>query len=265
MTPPENIWLEAIADKLKWTSHHFDILDKAVTEYVDPKNITFLAKRYDEAKKIAWGNFESKIGGAATTVISHMFGDVLQSANSCLDYLVCELYRRHNPGKEAKPSHKFPVVASHGAFNDEIGNDALYGIPFEAVAVIEGLQPYEGRTDPVPAQLMALRTLTNTHKHRKLHISVLTASPAPSDPSALFEQNGELFARIGDLPKATHFKAEIGPFPVTENEEVHMENKYAAVVVLEESEFRGELITLWAERFCQAVTESCNRLRPFLE
>lgn len=257
--------IEEVHDKLKWTSHHFDILDKAVTEYVDPKNIWFSAKRYNEAKTMAWGNFESKIDGAAPTVISHMFGDVLQSANSCLDYLVCELYRRHNPGKEAKPSHKFPIVANHGAFNNEIGNDALYGIPFEAVAVIEGLQPYEGRTDPVPAQLMALRTLTNTHKHRKLHISVLTASPAPSDPSALFEQDGELFVMAKDLPKAAHFKAEIGPFPVTQNGEVNVDSKYAPVVVLEESGYRGVLITLVAEGLCQAVANACKRLIPFFE
>jgi len=257
--------LQAVHDKLEWTRHHFDILDKAVSEYVDPKNIRFFAKRYDEAEKIAWGNFESKIGGPATTVISHMFGDVLQSANSTLDYLVCELYRRHNPGEEAKTSHKFPITYTPSAFNKEIGNDKLLGIPFEAVAVIEGLQPYKGGADSVQSRLGALRTLANTHKHRKLHISVLTASPAPSDPSAFFEQDGELFVTVGDLPKAAHFKAEIGPFPVTENGEVYMENKYAAVVVLEESEFRGELITLWAERFCQAVTESCDRLRLFLE
>jgi hypothetical protein len=117
----------------------------------------------------------------------------------------------------------------------------------------------------VPSNLLALRTLTNTHKHRKLHVSVLTANPAPSDTSAVFEKDGEFFARVGDLPKAVHSKAEIGPFPVTENGEVYMNLQYTPVVVLEESEFRGELITLWAERFCQAVVESCNRLRPFLE
>jgi hypothetical protein len=193
-----------------------------------------------------------------------MFGDVLQSANSTLDYLVCELFRRHNAGEEAKPSHKFPIVTSRGAFNDEIGSDALYGIPFEAVAVIEGLQPYEGRTDPVPAHLMALRTLTNTHKHRRLHISVLTANSAPSDPSAIFEKDGELFAMAKDLPKARHFKAEIGPFPIVAGK-VDMRGRFTPVIVLEEGEFRGVLITLWAERFCQAVTVACQRLIPFFQ
>jgi hypothetical protein len=254
-----------INDKLQWTKHHFDILDKVVTGYVDAKNIAFVAKRYNEAKTMAWGNFESTIDAPAPTVISHIFGDVLQSANSCLDYLVCELFIRNNPGKEAKPSHKFPIVTSHGAFNDEIGSDALYGIPFEAVAVIEGLQPYDGRTDPVPSQLLALRTLTNTHKHRKLHVSVLTANPAPSDPSAIVEQDGELFVSLGDLPKAMHFKAEIGPFPVMQDRKVNVESKYIPVVVLEESGYREVIITLLAERFCEAVSETCKRLRPFLE
>jgi hypothetical protein len=255
--------IEAVLDKHRWIRHHFDILDEAVSEYIDPKNIEFFAKRQNEAHTQAWGNFESKLPEDALTVISHMFGDVLQTANSCLDYLVCELFRRHNPGEEAKPYHKFPLVASRGAFNKEIGSDALWGIPFEAVAIVESLQPYEGRTDPLPTQLLALRTLTNTHKHRKLHISVLTANPAPSDPSAIFEQDGELFARVGDLPKAMHFKAEIGPFPITEDGKVNVDSKYSAVVVLEESEFRGKLITLVAEEFCLAVTEACKRFTPF--
>ena len=263
--PPESIWLEAITDKLKWASHHFDLLDKAVSEYVNPKNIVFVAKRYDEAETTAWGNFESTIDSVAPTIISHIFGDVLQSANSCLDYLICELYLRHNPGQVAKPSHKFPIVTSHGAFNEEIGKNALFGIPFEAVAIIESLQPYEGRADPVPAELLALRSLANTHKHRKLHISVLTANPAPSDPSAVFEQDGELFVRVGDLPKAMHFKAEIGPFPVMQNGKVNVERKYVPVVVLEEGGYREVLITLLAERLCGAVAETCKRFIPFLE
>lgn len=216
--PHENVWLEAITDKLKWTNHHFDILDKAVTEYIDPKNVVFVAKRYDEAKTRAWGNFESTIVSVAPTIISHMFGDVLQSANSCLDYLVCELFRRHNPGEEAKPSHKFPVVNTRGAFNKEIGSDVLWGIPFEAVAVIESLQPYDGRTDPVPAQLLALRTLANTHKHRKLHISVLTATPAPSDPSAIHEEDGELFVRLGISQRRCISRQRLALFPLRKME-----------------------------------------------
>jgi hypothetical protein len=112
---------------------------------------------------------------------------------------------------------------------------------------------------------MALRTLTNTHKHRKLHVSVLTANPAPSDPAAVFEQDGEFFARVGDIPKALHFDAPLGPFPITENGEVYMEGRYTPVVVLKESGYREVLITLLAERLCGAVIESCNRLRPFLE
>src|ERR1035441_6971947 len=126
MAPPLSIWLEAIADKLKWTSHHFDILDKAVTEYIDPKNIEFSPKRYNETKTMAWGNLESKIGGAGPTVISHMFGDVIQSANSCLDYLVFELFRKYNPSEIAQRSHRFPIVTSRDAFNKEIGKNALF-------------------------------------------------------------------------------------------------------------------------------------------
>lgn len=263
MPPPENEWLQAVHGKLKWARHHFDILDNAVVEYIDPKNVKFFARRYNEAQTEAWGHFESTLPEDALTIISHMFGDVLQSANSTLDYLVCELFRRHNPGEEAKAHHKFPITYTPSAFNKELGNDRLLGIPFEAVAVIEGLQPYKGGADSVQSRLGALRTLTNNHKHRKIHISALTANPAPSDPSVIFEQDGEPFAMARDLPKAIHFKAEIGPFPITEDRQVNMEGKFTPVIVLVESEFREELVTLWAERFCQAVAESCKRLVPF--
>jgi hypothetical protein len=84
--------LEAVIEKLKWTRHHFDILNRAVTDYTDQKNTQFFVKRYNETKTMAWGHFDSVSG--PPTKISNIFGDVLQSANSCLDYLVCELFGR---------------------------------------------------------------------------------------------------------------------------------------------------------------------------
>ncbi len=260
MTVPQNEWREAVNGKLKWTRHHFDILNKAVADYTDPENTRFFATRYNEAKTEAWGHFDSVSG--PPTHISHVFGDVLQSANSCLDYLVCELFRRYNPGESAKPSHKFPIVETRGAFNKEIGSDALYGVPFEAIAVIDGLQPYEGRTDAVHSDLLTLRRLANEHKHRKIHVSVLAANPAPGDVAPI-ERDGEVFVMAQDLPKAMHFKAEIGPFPITPKGEVEMDRKFAAVVVLEERGFREIPINLLAENLCMAVTESINRFIRF--
>lgn len=255
--------IEAVLEKVKWTRHHFDALNQAVIRYIDPENTQFFVERYNETKTLAWGHFDSISG--PPTEISHIFGDVVQSANSCLDYLVCELYGRYNNGKPAKPCHKFPLVANHGAFNDEIGADALYGIPFEAVAVIEGLQPYEGRTDPVNSRLLTLRRLTNDHKHRKIHVAALTACAAPSDVVP-FEQEGEFYIQAEDLPQAMHFKAPIGPVAVTDDgRKVEVEGKFAAVVVLEESGLRDMHITLLAERLRQAVTIACKRFTPFFD
>lgn len=253
--------IEAVLEKVKWTRHHFDLLNQAVTAYIDPENTKFFVERYDETKTMAWGHFDS-VGGPPTH-ISHIFGDVLQSANSCLDYLVCELFGRYNNGEPGKPCHKFPLVTNRGAFNKEIGSDALYGIPFEAVAVVESLQPYDGRTDLVNSRLLTLRRLTNDHKHRKLHVAALTASAAPSDVVP-FEQDGEFYIKAEDLPEAMHFKTPIGPVRVTpDGGKVEVEGKFAAVVVLEESGLRTTHITLLAERLCQAATEACKRFTPF--
>ena len=252
--------LDAINSKLKWTHHHFQILDQAVTAYTDPECTKFFVNRYNDAKTEAWGYFDGPPD--PLVVISHIFGDVIQSANSCLDYLVCELFRRYNPSEAPKPSHKFPIVYSHGAFNKEIGADALYGIPFDVIAVIEGLQPYNGGADSVQSRLADLRTLTNNHKHRNIHVTTLTGSPTPSD-AIPFERDGELYVRAEDLPSAAHFKKELGPFPVKDGK-VRVEGKFAAVVVLEESGFRESIITLVAGRLSQAVSDACKRITAFL-
>jgi len=253
--------VQAVLDKLHWTRRHFDLLNEAVIRYIDTENIQFFIERYDESHTMAWGHFDSVSG--PPTDISHIFGDVIQSANSCLDYLVCELYGRYNNGEPGKPCHKFPLVTNHGAFNEEIGRGALYGIPFDVVAVIESLQPYEGRTDPVNTRLLALRRLTNDHKHRKIHVTALTACAAPSDVVP-FEKDGEFYILAEDLPKAAHFKAPIGPVPVMiDGGKVEVDGKFTAVVVLEDSGFRDTHITLLAERLCQSVTIACKKFTPF--
>ena len=45
--------------------------------------------------------------------------------------------------------------------------------------------------------------------------------------------------------------------------QVDMNGQFSPVVLLEESEFRGELITLVAERLCQTVLEVCRGFVPF--
>jgi hypothetical protein len=252
---------DAIEEKLVWTRHHFNILDMAVADYLDTKNTGFFVDRYDEAKTMAWGRFDS-LNGLPTTHISHIFGDVIQSANSCLDYLVCELFGRYNDGEPSKVFHEFPIVDQHASFNEKIGKGALFGIPFEAVAVIESLQPYKGGADSVNSRLLSLRTLTNKHKHRKVRVAVLAASAAPSDPAAIFEKDGEVYAFAEALPRATHFKANIGPFPVKDGK-VEVNGSFTAVIVLEESGFRDVYLPLLAGRFCDAVGEACERLKPF--
>lgn len=50
---------------------------------------------------------------------------------------------------------------------------------------------------------------------------------------------------------------------MTADGKVEVKGQFAAVVVLEEDEFRKVIITLLAERLCQAVTMACKRLTPF--
>lgn len=98
-----------------------------------------------------------------------MVGDVVHNARSALDHTAWLLACRSNPVEELwKPSIgwkiAFPITRDPGRFKTH------HVLPFlheDAIAVLEGLQPYKG--GDVPDCLGHLDRLWNIDKHRVIH------------------------------------------------------------------------------------------------
>ncbi len=147
-------------------------------------------------------------------------------------------------------------MENRGAFEEEIGRKRLRGVPFRAIAIIEGLQPYNDGEDPQRSPLFALKTFTNIHKHRNLLITTLGARPAPADASIVeVDGKGYVFSQSSfEIP--FDLDAEFGPFTI-EGSDVHMKEKYGSVVVLAETPYKGREI-------CSFVGWMCLYLRDTL-
>jgi hypothetical protein len=94
-------------------------------------------------------------------MLSVIVGDCLYNLRSALDHLVWLLV-------EANPSHKptrknmFPICGDPELFAKQIKRGRLDGVADAARTAIEGLQPYDGRDNP----LKILDHLHNIDKHR---------------------------------------------------------------------------------------------------
>ena len=67
--------------------------------------------------------------------------------------------------------HMFPITSTPAKFVDAVRRHRLGGLPAEAQAIIEGLQPHAGRNEP----LRWLDSLHNTDKHRTLNVTTIAS------------------------------------------------------------------------------------------
>lgn len=180
-----------------------------------------------------------------------MLGDILETANSCLDYLVCELVRLGN--KEPTSSHQFPLVSNREAFDKELGRGRLANVPFAAVAMIEGLQPYDTRTDPVHRHLKTLRTLTNRHKHRNLLLTHLLTASAPQNISTV-EHEGELYVAASEIPHMVDLQTKFGPYRIADGK-VEVNPPVMFVIGLKDPDFAGYVVPKFIGDICTCLRD----------
>ncbi len=102
-------------------------------------------------------------------------GDVVHNLRSALDYLAWELVKLA-PATPREGVTGFPIFESEDEFLGKGGGRGagpmLRGMRDEHQEFIQGLQPYHGG-DEAPAHFLAhLRRLSNTDKHRTLHLAL---------------------------------------------------------------------------------------------
>jgi hypothetical protein len=107
-----------------------------------------------------------------------IIGDFLQNLRSCLDYLVWELVL----AAKNNPTHNmFPICTTPEAFNAQVARHRLDGVPVDAIAEIEALQPYHDGQDPKGNVLTLLDNFCNINKHRRVLTTVIQGGMAPDD------------------------------------------------------------------------------------
>ncbi len=96
-------------------------------------------------------------------------GEMLYHVRSALDHIVYQLALSNSPTIPKKPA--FPIYTDPHNFAS-MKKSRLAGIPEKAAALIETLQPYEGRENP----LLMLDKLHNVDEHRTLNLVTAVAS-----------------------------------------------------------------------------------------
>lgn len=237
----------SIVHRMLWAQHHFEVMKRHCLRYVRGDCAEFVPEREDASNQQAWGRFRSK--KPMPPYIPLFLGDCLQATHSCLDYLVCQLALIGKGPPNSK--HTFPITDSLTQFNEAVGRHALKGVPFEAIAIIESLQPYNRTGDPHKSGLWILKTLTNLHKHRGILLTALSATYAP-DGAEVFERGGDLYT-MSDFV-ALDLDAEFGPFPIVDGK-VKMNRPMALDIVFEQDPFRGQRMQTVVSRACLSVRD----------
>jgi hypothetical protein len=166
------------------------------------------------------------------TAIPLIIGDALQNLRSSLDYLVWELVLTSNNNPTDK--HMFPICDSLESFEDQLRRHRLDGVAPEAIAEIQGLQPYQDGQNKEKAPIRVLDTFTNINKHRRLLIAVLAAHHSRTE--FIGTQTGHS-VQSTLTPRYDKAEIAIGPAPVLGDQ---MEVKGNALYFITFSERPGE-------------------------
>ncbi len=121
-----------------------------------------------------------------------IIGDVVHNLRSALDHIVYTISYRGNPAEFANDNTTaFPICDQSNTFHARRRREwkplhEIRGIPPEAQAIIEGLQPYNrGNVAMKSDPLWILREMDDIDKHRTIHISGWSAHAIALDITEL--------------------------------------------------------------------------------
>ncbi|HXM64218.1 MAG TPA: hypothetical protein VN950_25375 [Terriglobales bacterium] len=141
-----------------------------------------------------------------------LIGDFLTNLRSSFDYLVWELVltAKNTPTKD----NMFPICTTPEAFNQQLARHRLDGLPPDAVAEIDALQPYHDEQNPKGNVLAMIDDFCNINKHRRVLTTIITGGEAPDD-FIIQEIDGQLYGSLSF--DSVHKKGiKIGPFPMVD-------------------------------------------------
>jgi hypothetical protein len=176
--------LEAVRVKLVRAEKHLNEVTVATLGYAQGE--CSIALEPDSERKMFVQRV--RLSPSASPEISAIAGDFLANMKSILDYIVWELVKA-TPGNLPTASNQFPISDTASDFAGQVARKRLRGVPNEAAALIERLQPYNaGRSI-----LGTLNRLHNIDKHRTLNVVTVVA-----DNTEVISQSGDFSLFLGD-------------------------------------------------------------------
>jgi len=160
--------------KLTWGNQHFERLEKALREALDPKaHPVTVESHIDAAQKLS-----VRVASVPTIPrdCSLIVGDVIHSYRASLDHAAWALVRKARQRLSARQEADvaFSMSWTRAAFDNKRAQ-RLPGITDEEFALISRYQPY--RRTKEGARMRLLQRLSNTDKHRELIVAVMQAWP----------------------------------------------------------------------------------------
>jgi hypothetical protein len=168
-----------------------------------------------------------------------------------------------------QPTEKnmFPICTTAEAFNQQLARHRLDGVPSDAIAEIDALQPYRDGQDAKQHVLSMIDDFCNVDKHRRVLTTMIYGGEAPSD-FATENINGQLYGSFNFhsmLEKGT----QIGPFPIVDGPlgrgpKVNAPLQIIAFVAFNEGAAQGVEIGYSLSIFLGFVIQELDRFEKFL-
>ncbi len=225
--------LELIHNKIVRAEEHQNALCLELATYFQ-SNPAKIVRQEQGSPDEYIGRVETKI--PVPVKVPYIVGDCLQNARSALDYLVRELVFAAN---NTPTDHEmFPISDTAKGFQEAVKRGQLDGIPAEASALIEKLQPYHLGQDWEKASLRILNDLCNINKHRRIILATLRGGKTSL---MVNEINGELWGH-GKIPQFDE-NTYIGPFPINQEKQVNVNSQVFMCMTFDEGAVKGMEIT----------------------
>jgi len=172
--------------KLDHARQHIGVLRHEIAQAGAPDpNSILLSRKYEPAEGAVVYRIERVVEIRNSWPL--IVGDAIHDLRSALDHLMWQLaivYLGRQPNRREAPNIQFPVIRKLREFN---GHRYLRYVQLADVNRLKPFQPYKrarkGQRHPLPK----LAQLSNTDKHRKLHLLVIIPQ------SASFTNRGDAF------------------------------------------------------------------------
>lgn len=155
---------------MAWAAKHKEVLDRKGDAWQESHPYRMRGKLDREAREYVGG---LTVDPRPPPSLSLLLGDYVHNLRSALDHLVWQLVIAN--GQVPGQHNRFPIITAESEWGRRVArkNGWLEGVEGEAVAVIQGLQPYAGEGPPGAHLLAGLNALDVSDKHHVIATGAL--------------------------------------------------------------------------------------------